>query len=299
MPRFLRPFLAALFAAALLLGSGCRDNGGGPSTDEKSDPLYLQAQDYKRQGRNSEALNAFLHEIDRRGESNAPESHLEAGLLYLNFVKDPIEAYHHFSRYLDVRPNDQAVRDQRDAAMRDISRILHAPPSDQMFQAQANDEIAQLRRRVAELQAENEALHGGGAYVNAARPPPMISLPDDRDAVSAPPPIVADSPLTPAPAAEPPAAARASPPRGYNVQSAAPASRPNPATASPRAGVPQHPAAAGARTYTVQRGDTAYGIARRFYGAADNARVNAIIQANRNIVQSASDLKPGMVLRIP
>jgi nucleoid-associated protein YgaU len=311
--RLVRCLLLALVSTAVLaLGGGCSGNNSAQG-DETSDPLYQHARDLKSQERYGEALSAFLREIDRRGESGAPESHLDAALLYLNFVKNPIEAYHHFGKYLELRPNDQKVRGQLEAARREIARALLAPPADQTVQLQTNDELEQLRRRVAELEAENQTLRGGGSFVAAARNPPLISLSDDH--AGAPAPTDGESPLSPAPSARPaqstPAqtsspftrptatAPAASTPTGASRSAAVP-NRPATHSVAGRPTAPQRPGAtAGGRTYTVQKGDTPYAIARRFYGSADNAKVRAIIEANGDVVRSPADLRPGMVLRIP
>jgi nucleoid-associated protein YgaU len=51
------------------------------------------------------------------------------------------------------------------------------------------------------------------------------------------------------------------------------------------------------RTYTVQRGDTLNSIAERLYG--DGAKETILLEANRNLVASPQDVRPGMVLVIP
>src|SRR6187431_379521 len=117
--------------AALLLGAACgvRENAAiGAETDE---PLFVQGKQLIKQTRNPEALSSFLKLIDRRGERGAPESHLEAGIIYLNHTKDPVEAYHHFRKYLDLQPNSKeaaGVRGMVDAARREFARTLSARP---------------------------------------------------------------------------------------------------------------------------------------------------------------------------
>ncbi len=59
----------------------------------------------------------------------------------------------------------------------------------------------------------------------------------------------------------------------------------------------QKPAAGGARTYTVKKGDTLYSISKQFYGSG--AKVQEILAANKAKLKSANDLSPGMVLNIP
>jgi phage tail protein X len=307
-----RRLLLPTFASAmLLLGAGCGGGGNGPTADETSDSAYQQAQEFKKEGRNGEALSAFLKEIDRRGESGAPESHLEAGALYLNWAKDPVEAYHHFSKYLELQPTGpraDIVRGQRDAAKRELARILLAPPADQMVQLEHGDELEQLRRRVQELEAENQALRGGGgasmlASSAANRAPPMIALPDESATSAAPSNGGEESPITPAttPAPSSPFTRSLTPSHPATIVQQAPAAATRGGVAPTRPGAPTKPAAtAGRRTHTVSQKDSLWGIARRYYGSSVNAaKVQGIYEANRDVMRSPSDLRAGMVLKIP
>lgn len=65
---------------------------------------------------------------------------------------------------------------------------------------------------------------------------------------------------------------------------------------------PQRPGAVQAvgRRHTVASGEKSlWGIARQYYPAVNQARVNAIFEANRDVMRSPNDLRTGMVLRIP
>lgn len=308
-----RLFFAFVAAAALLLSSGCGGNGNTVTADETSDPLYEQAQELKKEGRNGEALSAFLKVIDHRGENGAPESQLEAGTLCLTWSKDPVEAYHHFRKYLELQPSGpraKMVQGQCDAAKREIARVLLAPSSDQMVQLGRDDEIDQLKRQIQDLKAENETLRGSGAGVVAARNPTMISLPDDHPA--APAAAVAateatDSPITPAPTPAPADSGFYRPATPVTAVPAQPVAgnRPSPITrapaSAPRSTTPQRPAApAGARSHTVTQKESLWGIARRYYGSSVNAaKVRGIYEANRDVMKNPGDLRSGMVLRIP
>lgn len=70
-------------------------------------------------------------------------------------------------------------------------------------------------------------------------------------------------------------------------------------------GAPGKPAASatdapGASTYTVQKGDTLFGIARKVYGSGSEAEIRRIVEANKGQLQSKdTPLKPGMKLAIP
>lgn len=61
--------------------------------------------------------------------------------------------------------------------------------------------------------------------------------------------------------------------------------------------VPAGAASTPARTYTVAQGDTLWGISDKFYGRGD--RWPVIYDANRNVIQTPGDIKPGWVLTIP
>ena len=79
-----RRHISAAFAlCVLLLGAGCTDRDNAPMPAEMDEPLYVQGIQLKRQGRYPEALSAFLKVIDKLGARSAPESHVEAGVIFL------------------------------------------------------------------------------------------------------------------------------------------------------------------------------------------------------------------------
>src|SRR5688572_11207362 len=106
-----RSFATALTLLLLLGAAGC--GGSDPVTlgAEADDGVYKQAKQLQKQGRDSEALTAYLKVIETRGDRESAESHLEAGLIYLRHIKDPIEAIHHFRKYREFKPTSpEAVR---------------------------------------------------------------------------------------------------------------------------------------------------------------------------------------------
>ncbi len=87
-----------------------------------------------------------------------------------------------------------------------------------------------------------------------------------------------------------------------STQASAPAPAPAPAAARPQAQNTSttpaaQPAASGARTYTVQRGDTLGRIAQRELGTV--RRMREIIDLNRDRIDDADDIRVGMTLRLP
>jgi tetratricopeptide (TPR) repeat protein len=257
------------------------------SAAEVDEPAYREGQALLKTGRRQEALNAFLKVIDRRGDE-APESHLEVGLLYLQHINDPLSAIYHFKKYLALRPNSpQAplVKQRIDAAMRDFARTL--PPQTLENQPQRVDLVAALDR----LKQENEMLKQELADLKAGRGTAQANLPGED-----------------VPAAAPPAA------RGFNFATEtiptvrtrpAPVTPSRPAPARPTPAVTPPPAApkpaaatpAGGRRHIIRPGDTLYKLAQQYYG--NRAKWRDIYAANRDVMKSETDLKTGMSLKIP
>ena len=109
-----RPFriLCSLALVALLLGAGCERGSNLPFTVEENDENFVRGRTLEKQGRDQEALAAFFRVIATRGD-NAPESHLEVGLIYQQHIKDPIAAIYHFNKYLEQQPNSRQAKNVR------------------------------------------------------------------------------------------------------------------------------------------------------------------------------------------
>lgn len=269
--------LLALAAGLAAAGCGRENYALSAETDES---YYREGQQLNRQGRTQEALAAYLKLIALRGDQ-APESHLEVGLIYLEHIRDPIAAIYYFRRYLELEPNSRQavyVRGLVDTAKRDFARTLPGQPmenpSARLNQA---DDFERLRRENEDLRAEVAALRAGGtapvAHVAAddSAPAPMFVVPvaqAPRAAAEAKPPI------TPAPMET-----GAAPPLDDGT-------------------APAPPPQAAARTHTVARGDTLYSLAQRYYG--NRSKWRDIYSANRDrLAGPGAPLKIGMELRIP
>ena len=162
-----RRWLLALLCAAVAWGlTGCGDRDRLSYATETDEPYYREGVSLLKTGRRQEALTAFLKVIDKRGE-DAPESHLEIGLLYLQHINDPLSAIYHFKKYLALRPNSpQAplVRQRIDAAIREFARTLPAQPLENATKRvdliAAMDKLKlendRLKQQLADLQANRD-----------------------------------------------------------------------------------------------------------------------------------------------
>ena len=295
-------FVAVASAALLLVG--CERTESPTLSSEADEPNYRQGQQLVKQGRSQEALSAYLKVISKRGES-APESHLEAGLLYLNQVKDPLAAIYHFRKYLELQPNSRQavyVKGQIDVAKREFARTLPAQPlENQAERLEMFDQVDRLQRENEQLKGELAALRGGPVSpatrtrsslndaVNSTYP--RIEKPEPKPFFPAQPTPVQDDnvvSLAPEPAQAP-------------VQSAPANSQP--ATQSPVAPLrapPTKPGAnqtAGIRRHVVVKGDTLFSLAQKYYG--NRSRWRDIYSANRDLLPSENSLRLGMEVKIP
>jgi tetratricopeptide (TPR) repeat protein len=235
-------------------------------TDEKQ---YQLAKNYQLQGRTDEALSAFLRVINVRRD--APESHLEAGNIYLNAFKDPISSIYHLKRYLQLKPNSaQAVQVQQliETAEKEFARQLPASPYESQF-----DRVDLLDLMQA-LKVENDRLKQGlvaaeqrlaqyeGIVQGARRATPISTqVQNGNPNGNRVTPIIAPVPTAPQ--------AAVSNPNSNNIP----------------------------RTYIVQQGDTLTRISKRFYKTT--GRWFDIYQANRDRIASPNDLIVGQEIRLP
>lgn len=288
---------ACLGLLALLLAAGCDRGDSLTLSSETDEQFYRQGQQLSKQGRNQEALNAYLKVIAKRDET-APESHLEVGLILLRHVKDPIAAIYHFRKYLELQPNSRQavyVRGLIDTAKREFARTLPATPLESQADAlEKQDQIDRLLRENDQLKAELASLRGGvaappirsRATLEGENPPgaPVISIPVIQTEAAPPDaaPAAEDSPVTYAPvAAEEP-----------KIQ-AVPMAQPTRPAGSKTAVKPASPG----RTHTVARGDTLFSLAQKYY--SNRAKWRDIYAANRDVMPNETALKPGMTLKIP
>ncbi|MEO6569770.1 MAG: LysM peptidoglycan-binding domain-containing protein [Opitutaceae bacterium] len=299
-----RWFLVFFGLLGIWLAGGCRGGNAEPTAAEVDEPYFRQGQRQVKQERTQEALASFLKVIEQRGEKSSPESHLEAGLIYLKHSKDPIEAYHHFRQYLAQQgPNSQQAARVAElilTAKKEFARTLPGQPLENQTQRMEYlDQLEKLQRENRELKAEIAALNSGAntTVVKTVRGPANAAAPPIRANTPATVPVTPvedDSPMKPAPMPTRPLVLDAPP-------SIANAPRPNSGGRAPplRPGANVPPTAA--RRHTVAPSEGLYAIARKYYGPANAnaAKIREIYEANRDVMKNENDLRPGMELKIP
>ncbi|MFP4165955.1 MAG: Cell division protein CpoB [Opitutales bacterium] len=239
-----------------LLAACSRDPVEGVrETDEKQ---YQLGKKYLEQGREEDALNAFMRVIEaRRG---APESHLEAGYIFLQELKNPVRAIYHFERYLHYKPDSpqsEQVRQLIETAQKLFAQQLPAAP----YQGEV-DRI-DLMEMVETLKRENEKLRN--------------ELKDARRQL-----------------ANGGEAGSSSPDRGSADDGAVREGQSN-GVAEDAEDEPDPDDVP--RAYTVQAGDSLSSISRKFYGTS--SRWIDIYQANRDKLSSEDALRVGQEIRLP
>jgi LysM repeat protein len=253
-------FLKGLFLVLTgIILSGC---GQSPNaTKETDERAYRRGKSLLREGRKDEALQAFLSVMNSR--PNATESHLEAGLIYLNHIKDPLAAIYHFRNYLVMSPQGEYadfVEELILTAQKDFAKTLPGEPFGDAVERvnlmetvnQLREENNQLKQQVLELQKDLTQQETEIQRYNRALSQARSQSPGTAEVA----PIVIATP----------------PPETANRN-------------------------AGEQTYTVQAGDTLSRISAKVYGVSN--RWSEIFEANRDQLPSPNALRPGQVLRIP
>ena len=283
------PILFVFAFVALLFFAGCERSIDSPFTAEIDESDYRRGKELLRQGRNQEALAAFQKVLQRRGD-DAPESHLELGILYQQHIKDPIAAIYHYRKFRELKPNSpqaDLVRQRIDAATREFARTLPAQPLDnQMERLDLLEKMDQLQRENTQLKDQliatrTQSLNTPRQPVSSVAPEPVAPLavnPDESPIARAPEPA-------PEPVLQPsiPTVSLNRP----GIQASVPTLRPSASTTS----------TVGGRKHTVVKGDSLFILAQKYYN--NKSRWRDIYAANRDVMKGQNDLKIGMELKIP
>lgn len=252
-----------------MLWSACDQTRSGvvSETEEKQ---YQRGQRLLREGRQGEALNAFLKVIEKRPD--APESHLEAGILYQQHIGDPVASIYHLRRYIELRPDTaeaEKAGQMIETARKDFARSLPGQPYDSAIERLDLLEMLEaVREENQQLKRELAAARQG---VSVSRAPSGETT--DSTRVS----YTSSNSNTQRPSAP--------------TQSYVPPQQTRDTASQTRTPAVQ------ARTYTVVTGDTLTRISTKVYG--ESVRWQEIFEANRDQLPNPNALRVGQTLRIP
>ncbi|MBR4598154.1 MAG: hypothetical protein IKO42_07155, partial [Opitutales bacterium] len=153
--------LVALAASYILFAGGCEKNGA-QVVREEDESHFVRGKEELKKGNFKEALSAFTKVTEKRRD--APESHLDLGLIYLNNIKDPIEAIHHFRKYLEMKPDSEQSQRVKQCIETAKKQYLSTAPGNPYDISAATLEMEETMRKLRE---ENLKLKQELAVANA------------------------------------------------------------------------------------------------------------------------------------
>jgi LysM repeat protein len=321
----MRRTLRCALLGALLLAAAAGCSSGSKLVDE-SNPFYLRGLRLRQENKYEEAAQAFAKCL--RFSPASVKAELQLAMLFEDHLDDPARAVVHYRAYLQKAPAGESrdtvakwlARAERsylqqlmDRYPEDVDILMGrgatAPsavsPRESALREQVvrlNAEVDGLRRELSLVHAALAAARGGGRASAVPGTSPAAAV--------APAPAPVSSPAVPAPASTVPVpwpAAAHGTPAGASAPTAAPPLPPPEESGGfipvrrltpSAAAVPGTAAAAPAPTrYTVVAGDTLSAVARKSYGSASLWPL--LQEANRELLQGGTALKPGMELLVP
>ncbi len=248
---------------------------GISSQNELDSVDYQTAKQRLKEGDMDGALTGFLRVIDQLNA--APESHLEAGVIYLRHRNQPIRAIYHFQRYLEYNPENREsplVQELIMSAEKRFITQLHGDPfKERLERLDIIETVAKLREDNERMGAELTQLKTQNAHLKEdlgkaqqllgqvfeEETGEVVSGPDTR--------VVASTNVTTQ--------------NQEDIQTLLESSTNTNLVTQ----------------YKVVPGDTLYAISIKMYG--DASHIQRIFQNNRQILSSVDDLRPGQILTIP
>jgi len=270
-------FLATLALAGCNQASADKDP---TQTDSDSNPNYKQAQQDLDNNNPQGAVADY--EAALAANPKLAGAHYELGVIYGDKLNDPVSSIYHFKRFLDLSPNT----DKKDQVQALIDK------EGQDFAASLPGDKPQITEAdMDKLTADNAALKKQVDDANTTIAQLQEKL-KTREAVAAASTDVA----APAPASATSDATPSGPLKALPVDQteAAKGTADADAAAAPAAGATP---SAGARSYTVIKGDSYWKIAKKMYPGDTKNGVAKIQEANKQTM--GKPLKIGQVLVIP
>ena len=285
-----RLFLAC--AAALTL-AGCNQASADKDpaqTDSDSNPNYKQAQ--QDLDSNNPQGAAAVYEAALAANPKLAGAHYELGVIYGSQLNDPISSIYHFKRFLELSPNTDK-KDQVQALVDKEGQDYAASLPAAKPQISADD--------MNKLTTENAGLKKqvDDANTTIAQLQEKLKHREEVAAAAAPAAVAADPAAAPVVADAAAPAAPAGPKKALPVDPAVAAagSADTDTASSPASSNASGAPPAGARSYTVVKGDSYWKIAKKMYPGDTKNGVAKIQEANKQTM--GKPLKIGQVLVIP
>ncbi|MBA3651539.1 MAG: LysM peptidoglycan-binding domain-containing protein [Chthoniobacterales bacterium] len=118
----------------------------------------------------AEAINLYEAALD--GSARSADVHYKLALIYDDKMNDPLNALHHFKRFLTLEPTGKRAEEVKGFMKRDELTLLTNLTGDSMVPrselVRLNNENLNLRQQIGERWAEQKAASGAGKA--AARP---------------------------------------------------------------------------------------------------------------------------------
>ncbi|MGA3267932.1 MAG: tetratricopeptide repeat protein [Verrucomicrobiota bacterium] len=256
-------------AAAAVILAGCSPTGQSQSDEEKEPHFVLgkakvNAMDYPG------AIEAFEQSLEADPHSAA--AHFELGWLYDEKASDPAAAIYHYREYLQLDPqadNAEVIKQRINRCKQQLAADVLPLPSAPAAQQQLEKLLEQNRQLQAQVDHLNDVVKQWNVYYTSQ----LAAMAARTNLAPAP----NNLPPQPQPHAEPSVAMAAG--------SDQPASNPVRPVKSP-------PLTVRPRTHTVESGETAMGIARKY-----GLKLSALETANPTM--DPARIRAGQVLNIP
>ncbi len=142
-----------------------------------------QADAKAAEGKYLEAINLYEAALD--GSERAAEVHYKLGLLYDDKMNDPLNALHHFKRFLTITPTGKRAEEVKRFMKRDELTLLTQLSGDtiltQREAAQLRNDNLKLRKQIEDRWAKDKAAataaKAGPAATRSARPNEKQKIP--------------------------------------------------------------------------------------------------------------------------
>jgi tetratricopeptide (TPR) repeat protein len=253
----------------LLLGSlwlsGCLPSAHSQLEEEK-EPHFLAGKSRVSTMDYRGAIECFEKALELNPQSGS--AHFELGWLFDQKESDPAAAIYHYERYLELRAaaeNGEMVKTRILACKQELARTVSLGPVNQAVQRELEQLTAQKKSLEATNKLLTEEIEKLRAWYAATT---RVTAPTSP---SGPTVVVA---------------------RAYGAPNSGTTARLTPTPGLPEAGRTAVSSPGPYRTHTVQRGDTATAIARRY-----GVKLSALLAANPSL--DPRRLRVGQMLNIP